>query len=426
MQFLLIILALFLTFSGELDAQSDFESLNERSYNYYLKGDLRNLEKTADTMFLKGIDFYYLRMRLAIISFNNQHYSSALKHFNRAIEFNFLDTVSGEYIYKSYLFSGRKNDAILYLESIPPGKKNNALRSIKKPGLSEIFINSTFVGYDVETYPPDNLNYTYAALKNSLSFQAGIESFFSARFKGTFAYTNFRKEGMLYSSRFPSGTDLKFIQNQLYTKLTYCVFPGWEFSGFGHFIIFSDTTTRTQSGSGMLFNQSGLEYIGGIGISKNGWKIRAGANMSMSNFANTNQIRGEAYLTWLPSGNLNFYLTSGWMGQTDDIWGGTYQINQELGFKVLKSLWVELGLVNGNSFLYARNLGYLINNSFQIPANTLYGNIIILPANHLSITLTPFYVENINYSWDIDSYTRVNKLENKSFGGTIKFTYKHR
>jgi hypothetical protein len=424
MRIILTITVLLLAFSANLFAQKDFRTLDQLTYDYYIKGDYKNLKKTADSMFSKGIDYYYLRMRLGIIAYNNQLYSTALKHFPRALEFNSLDTISREYIYYSYLFSGRKADANLYLESLPVAKKNHILKSVDKPGLSVIYAGSSVAGYDVITYETNYLY--YEAVKNSLSINAGFESYFFNRFKGAFTYTNFQKTGTVYSVSDSSGRALNFTQNQVYAKLTGYVFPGWEFSGFGHIAFFPEALPQAPSGNISLTKLTRTEYLGGLGISKNGWKIRTGANLSFSNFSYSNQIRGEVYLTWLPFGNLNLYLTSGWMVQTDKNWGGTYQINGEIGLKVFKVLWLESGIVKGNSFLYSRNQGYLLNNSFQIPATTIYSNIIILPGKKFNITLTPFYCKNQIYSWDLNSYFRTNKLTINSFGCSIKLNYKNK
>jgi hypothetical protein len=203
------------------------------------------------------------------------------------------------------------------------------------------------------------------------------------------------------------------------------VFPGWEFSGFGHIALYSDGTTQTQQGNRRSALKLKTEYLGGIGISKNGGRIRAGINASYSNFGNSNQIRGEGYLTYLPFGNLNLYFTSGGMYQTDENWGGTYQINQEIGVKVAKFLWLESGIVKGNSFLYARNQGFGVNNSFLIPATTVYSNFIFLLGKKFSITLSPYYNANQAYSWDLNAYKRYDMLNLNSFGGAIKLTFKY-
>jgi hypothetical protein len=422
MRIILKILFLLTVFSATLSAQNDFATLDRRTYAYYIRGNYRNLESATDSMLKQGIDYYYLRMRIGILSYNRQRYPDAVKHFCKALEFNSLDTISKEYIYQSYLYSGRKADAGLYLESIPADKKNTDLKSVDKPGLSEIYLGSSVTGYDVTTYTFNNLN--YEAIKYSFGFQAGIESFLSSVFKGTLAFTNYNKSGTVYSPSNPAGGVLNFTQSQVYARLTGYVFPGWEFSVFGNTVFYKDDLTSGRMGAATTLRKA--EYLGGTGISKTGWRLRTGVNMSFSNFSNSNQIRGEGYLTWLPAGNLNLYFTTGGMYQNDKVWGDTYQINQEVGLKIIKSIWIEAGIVQGNSFLYARNQGYTINNSFLIPATTIYSNLIFLPWKHLSLTVTPYLIENIAYSWDLNASVRTAKLNLGSAGSAVRLTYKFR
>jgi len=423
MRILLILSVTLIALTAELSGQSDFRTLDRQSYNYFMKGDYINLRKVADTMQVHGIDYYYLRLRLGILAYNKQLYPTALTDLMKAIEFNSTDTISRELIYNSYLFSGRKTDAYLFLESIPLNKRNNTLKKSIKPVSSEFYFGSSVAAYDVVLYETNSLN--YEAVKNSLSVTAGGETYFSGRLRGTYAYTNFRKSGTVYSPSDPTGTDLNFVQNQLYARLTGSIFPGWDFSAFGHIALYSEVVKAGLMGNKVSTNQQKSEYLAGAGISKNGWRIHGGANISFSNFGNSTQIRGEGYFTWLPSGNLNLYLTSGWMGQTDINWCGTYQASQEVGFKILKSLWMDSGLVLGNSFLYARNQGYMMNNSFQIPAFTIYSNLLILPWKNFKLSVTPYYSQTNVYSWDFNTYTRTNKLINNALGGSIKLTYKH-
>jgi tetratricopeptide (TPR) repeat protein len=148
MRILLTIAVVMLALSFKLSAQNDFKTLDQKSLLYYNKGDYRNLSSTADVMFSQGMDYYYLRMRLGITAFNKQLYSSAIIHFNKALEFNSLDTISQEYIYYSYLYSGRNADAGLYLESIPQDKKSSKLKSINKPGLQQFYVGSGISGCD--------------------------------------------------------------------------------------------------------------------------------------------------------------------------------------------------------------------------------------------------------------------------------------
>jgi hypothetical protein len=424
MRILLILSVILLLMSATLSAQNDFLKLDKKSYDFFIRGDFENLRKTADTMFSKGIDYYYLRMRLGVLSFNKQLYQGSFDNFSKALEFNSSDTLPREYIFYSYLYSGRISDAYLYLRSVPASGKTHLLSSINMPVLSDIFTGSTASGYDIHLYKTNSLY--YEAIKSSYSFNAGFESYFAGRFKGTFAITNYRKAERVYSATNNAGKDLNFSQNQVYIRLTGYLFPGWEFSGFSHVAFLKDETSPAQTGMGSSSSLSRTEYDWGMGISKNGWRIRTGVNLSISNFSNSNQIRGEGYLVYLPYGNLNLYFTSGGMYQNDMNWGGTYQINQEAGFRISRSLWIESGIIVGNSFLYARYQGYAMNNSFQIPGTTIYGNIIIMAGSKFSLTLAPFYAINESYTWNLNTYTKTNKLNLSSFGGLIKLAYKKR
>lgn len=413
MRILLTIMVFLLAQSVKISAQIDFLSLDKRSYEYYMNSDYRNLRRTADTMIKAGIDYYYLRMRLGIVAFKEQQYSVASGNFTNALRFNSSDTISREYIYNCFIFSGRKADAKLYLESLTDEEKNNTLRSSGIKNHLEIFVSSSIAGY--ETSPNETNSPYFEDVKNSFSFSAGFERFFSKRLKGTFVFTNYQKSGTFYQKANPSKTILEFNQNQFYARLTGYTRAGWSFSGFGQAVLYSDASS---------YYSTNLEYLFGAGVLRNGWKLRAGANSSISNFGYSNQVRGEAYITWLPFGNLNLYITAGWMGQADRNWGGTYQVNGEIGFKVFRLLWLESGIISGNSFLYAREQGLFLNNSFLIPANVIYSNLIISAGRRFSITLSPAYSQNLNYSWDLNSFNRFNEQFNNSFGGTIKLIYK--
>lgn len=420
---IILIIASLLAVSTNLFAQSDFVTLDKQTYDYYLKGDYKNLKKTGEEILSRGIDYYFLRMRLGILAYNNQRYSSAVRHFRRVIDFYALDSISKEYIYYSYLFAGRSSDATLYLQSIPYSERNKTLRSIKWQGLTNVYVSYYTATSDTVYYSTNSLY--FESVKNSRSINAGFETYFSSTLKGHFEYSNFNKTGLAYSSTSSTGSNLDFTQNQIYAKLTRMAFPGWEFSGFGNIVLSSDKDTKTTQGNRRSSSiQLKSEYVGGVGIVKNGWKVRLGANISFSNFSGSNQLRGEGYLTYLPFGNLNLYSTSGGMYQSDKNWGSTYQMNQEIGFKAFKFLWIESGVIKGNSFLYARSQGLSVNNSYLIPATSFYGNLIFIIGQHFNITASAYFSKNETYSWDLTSHTRTDLQLLNSSGGKITLTYK--
>ncbi len=411
----ILIIAIAFILSENLHGQDDFRSLDSISYNYFIKGDYRNLRRSAETMFNSGYDYYYIRMRLGILAYYNQKYQISSDNFRKAIDFNSFDTLSHEYIYYSYIFSGRKHDAMLYLASIPANKQNIRLKSIRNNGVSDVSIGSSYSANDVLLYQLNSLY--YESVKSSFGMAAGFDAYTGNKSMISIAYTGLIKDGSVYSSSVPSGTEMNFRQNQVYGRVVLFPAAGFEFSGFGHVISCNDVFT-----SGLKYT----EFAGGAGVIKNGWKLRAGLNISISNFGNSRQLSSEGHLTWLPSGNVNLYFTSGAMVQNDKYWGSTYQVNQQIGVRMSDFLWMETGVMKGNSFLSVRNSGYSVNNSYQIPSVSIHSNLILFPLKKLSFTLTPYYNKFDVYSWDFASVSRTGRVNIDSFGCAFKLNYKIR
>jgi hypothetical protein len=416
-----LLVLIFLAAATQIFGQNDFRELENKSREFFDKGDYSNLKKVTDKMIASGMDYYYLRLRLGILAYRSGHFPVAADNFSGALKYNSLDTISHEYIYYSYLLSGRKNDADLYLLSLHQGQKNSSLASITEPVITNVFAGASITGYDYLTYTKNKLY--YEALKYCNSFNAGLEATYMNRFRGTFMFTNFKKTGTYYSAVDSTGKALDFSQNQLYMKLSGSIFPGWEISGFGHFAFYTEivpaprpfrmSSTVTQKG----------EYAVGLGLSKSYWKIRAGLNASISNFENSRQVRSEAYITYLPSGNLNLYFTTGGMLQNDSNWGRTYQANADFGLRLSKKIWFEAGLLKGNSFHYVRESGIIMNNSFLIPSTSVYCNFILMPLKKITVNISPSYTFNNSYSWNLSSLYRGYEVDPNSFGIVIKIIY---
>lgn len=58
-----------------------------------------------------NIDYFYLRLRMGEAYYYKQKYAAAIKHFETALKSNSGDASTQEFLYYSYLFSGRESDA---------------------------------------------------------------------------------------------------------------------------------------------------------------------------------------------------------------------------------------------------------------------------------------------------------------------------
>lgn len=402
-------------------AQTNFAELDRVNYQYYLAKDYKNLKRTAKQILKQGNDYYYLRMRLGILAYENQRYGFAYKNFIRAKQQNPFDTIINEYLYYSYLFAGRTTDAIHFFRSLSNNQKNNHLSNLTPSEKPELSINYSFNGYDVKKYQTNPLN--YEAIENLTVLNAGLAFNLSERAKGFFQYSNTSKVTTFYSPSNPLGDYGTYKQNQFYFSYKKSITQGFEFSGYTHWVFFTNVSNVSSHGRRSSSLNLSTESLFGLNFTFTGWYLRGGMNFNYSNFSNSYQFATEAYLTFLPFSNLNLYSRVSGFYQMDKNWGGTYQSNFDVGFKAFKYVWIESGMKIGNSFLYSRNFGTELNNSFIIPSTSFYGSLVI-PAKKFSLKVGGHYSEISNYSWDFGNYTKTEKVVLNSFGVDVTLTIK--
>lgn len=421
MRALIIIVIILTGFTLRLSAQASFAELDRLNYQHYLAKDYKNLKSSAKQLLEQGSDYYYLRMRLGILAYENHRYASAYKNFNRAKQLNPFDTISNEYLYYSYLFSGRTAGAKYFLRKLPDNQKNNHLRGLPLKETPEISFGYSYVGYDVKKFQTNPLN--YEAIENLSVFNAGLSFNFTENAQGFLQYSNTRKVATFYSPSNPAGDYGTFKQNELYFRYKTIASEGWEVLGYTHWVFFTTESGSTSFGRRSSTINLASESLFGLSLVYNGWYLRSGLGINYSNFQNSKQLATEGYITYLPFSNLSLYSSISGYYQVDKNWGNTYQSSFELGFKVLKHLWFESGVRVGNSVLYSRNFGALLNNSFVMPSAMFYGNLVI-PTSRFTLRIAGVYSKIDNYSWDLVNYTKTSKVELNSYGINASLTIK--
>lgn len=121
----IVLLILIITFAncGFTQNNLNYKYIDSLSYNLYLKSDWSGVVKIAKKAINQNIDYYYLRMRLGIAYYESKQYIKAIPNFKKALEYK-TDTIAIEYLYYSYLFSGKYFDALIF--------KNQQTENIKK------------------------------------------------------------------------------------------------------------------------------------------------------------------------------------------------------------------------------------------------------------------------------------------------------
>ena len=131
---LILGLLIFLSTKAISQKKLNFLYVDSITYKYYLQKDWKNLIKISKQAFNQNIDYYYLRMRAGIAYYERKQFIKAIPHFKKALEFN-TDTIAIEYLYYSYLSSGKFFDAQLFISEQDKKIKKRLTKNIKPNGL---------------------------------------------------------------------------------------------------------------------------------------------------------------------------------------------------------------------------------------------------------------------------------------------------
>ncbi len=106
------------------------------TYAIYLKGNWDALVKTGNQLIDDGIDFFYLRMRIAYAYFMKQNYRQAIPHYKKALLFKPNDAIANTYLCYAYEYGGRKTDAVAHSAKIDSVTYEKLYQRYKNPILA--------------------------------------------------------------------------------------------------------------------------------------------------------------------------------------------------------------------------------------------------------------------------------------------------
>lgn len=89
----------------------DAAEIETKTLEFYTNKNWNSLISLGNEGLKYGNDYFYLRMRLGIAYYEQKNYCLALVHFKKAIDFNATDDLANEYLYYSYTFIGKEEEA---------------------------------------------------------------------------------------------------------------------------------------------------------------------------------------------------------------------------------------------------------------------------------------------------------------------------
>lgn len=370
-------------------------------------------------------DTFNLELSKGISNYNKGNFDNALFYLEKAYRYNSKDTVAQEYLYFSYIYLKRYEDANYLARTFSKSMMSKV--KYKKNYIDLIALSCGYIFSDnVSKGKVSNIkrseNIYGEALYNgdvkwaNLSFQHTIFNRLRINYGGSIFEAN--ALGVVQATDTAKMQSFRNQHRQLNLSASYQFKRGWNITcGFASYLqelswLTSEYNSEQNKYRFIDGNKKNDYYGGSLSIGKRMRYVQATLSGTISNFSGKYQLQGESALSIYPLGNLNFYTISSlaYFKEKDyDKW----IVSQTIGSKIFRWLWQEAKVSYGNHY------NYITNNTF-VTYNTSDPIKMIAGAN-LRFFFKPFeVVTGYSYNRCDGDYLYYNSL---SVYKVVKYSY---
>jgi len=430
-------------------AVMNFTSLDKQTYGLYLEKNWKELVSLGKNGLDSGLDYFYLRMRIGIAYYELGNYHRAIPHFRKALVFNSKDPFANEYLYYSYLFSGRKADAINLSEKFTPTLIKK-LGIKKEKGLTGFSIYNTYsfntnqeklddfnIPSEVITtlgWQDINLNYNFVQLNfdHLVSSRLSISHGYGYLTKQRYHLVQIDGTSWVYP-------DETYKQIQAYISGNMLITNGFTAGLTFHYInlrplIYIETTGAGGMGTGLTYSEinPSHNFAGYFSLSKNLELFTFEIGLGVANLNDNMQFQKDLSFSFFPLGNLNFYLSSKATHHSDflnlDNPVNKLIFEQKIGIKVFNPVWIELYGAFGDKSDFIDHNGTVIYNEFNSITGDMGFNLIISPGKTGILLYLNYRNRTIRSSFNYYSDNTINTINDNDFNtqtitGGIKWNF---
>ncbi len=394
---------------------TDFASLDKATYEFYLEKDWKNLIVYGKWGLQNDFDYYYLRMRLGIAYYEQKQYRKAIGHFLKALKFNPKEPTALEYLYYSYLFSGRSTDAQALVSSFPQSLKNR-LSLTDKTALTSFSIHNTYrwnpdyndliSGF---TLPLELTVDGWQAIEKNLNyFTFRFEHQVGYKFSLSHGYgylTKMRNMLVKNNTNIISYTNDRFNQYQVFLSGNLSLLSSLSLKLTVHYLNLRPKTYESSSWGGGAYSNNYNSTV----IPENNWLGYLSSNfdlglftfhggIGLSNLNKKVQLQKDFILSFFPLGNLNLYSITKISHQSNYyqsvVYDDHFVWDQTFGFKLFDPVWLEWYGTWGELSNYAVLDGMVIYNDIN-PIQSKFGINLLVPLAEKGIEFSILY----EYLW---------------------------
>jgi len=352
-----IMLLLFITNHSYSQEVLTFENVETKSYELYKNQKWNELIRLGKLAIEDRIDFYSLRIRLGTAYYKTKNYLLAIPNFEKALEIGYDDELIYEFLYYSYLFTGRTEDKNFVFSKLS-GSKKKYLRPLYNSFIDNIFAESgkglsKNDQYDEMNLFPANSYSEQVTSGDYFYFNAGIGQLPFDRLNVTYSYSylDLKKKQEIYINNYSLRTNYnnEYSQNQnrFYNSIDILAGTGLLISPAAHYIntkenrlILNSEALLNDSLKNFIFSKKEVNtnnFILSLAVSKYISIFKLGINGSFSYLNEKHQSQYGLSLTSFPFGGPRFFTSTGaTLHYQDKI--ANLLFAQLLGLTVIKNL----------------------------------------------------------------------------------------
>jgi len=350
-------------------------SVDEKSYRLYTNKNWAELIIYGNTALAKGIDYYYLRMRIGTAYYENKNYVKAAHNFEKALKFNSGDADALEYLYYCYIYTNQFEQARWLSKSFSKG----VAKEMKTDSLAGV----SFILFEGGVRTSDSST----EFKPGYYGQLGLEHYIAKRFTLFHAVTYYNQkdfEGATSQFQYylrgniPLKNDWEIAPAFQYINRAYTPPPPLKIPPKRGQPPPADTIPPTT-----YYNY----FIGSLAIKKTVSHIDFTLGTTLSKVYGNTQSLNYLTINYYPFGWNKLDIGTTLYTHTENSYSSTYfAYNPYISWQIVKPLSLTVSyLNNGNGANIIEYNGFIVNNSTDLTTSRISGLLTVSAGRHLDI-----------------------------------------
>ncbi|MCD4791881.1 MAG: tetratricopeptide repeat protein [Bacteroidales bacterium] len=436
--YIIILILFFSSFSAIAQETINYPAIDKKTYEQYLSKDWKALIKTGKQSLKNNINFYYLQVRMGIAYYELKRYPKAVKYFENAFTQNKNDELIQEYLYFSYVFSGRYEDARVLTGKFKRQLKEKLNISAEHPFISAFYLETKHdISDDYKYIPQIFETVSQKVVSDQSYYNASLEHLIGGKISIFHGYSNVGIKNLITDDDIdlPPVYEENIAQNEYYFSLKAQIAKGTSLSGGFHFLHTKYNASdpnpvsagRWGSTSYTLYKFSENSFVASLNLSKQFSILKITAGASVANLNLNFQFQPELSLRLYPFGNLKIYSDSKFAYLIENA-GSIQNLNpifkQSIGINFLKYSWFEPAVTIGNMVNYTSYNAFIVNNDVDI-IKQKYEALLNFGLAKGRFNLFFKYQYNIKENtFEINGVDNQKEYVNQSITGGIKWYFK--